>query len=209
MRGDEILQHGQTFAKVGRDRSLDDLTGGLGHEPAHPSQLANLLLTATGAGVGHDVDGVEVPACVVEPLHLLEHRVGNAFRHVRPDGDDLVVALTVRDRPLQVLLLDSKNLVVGRLHQRGFLGRHDEIVDADRQTGPCRIPESQLLERVEHFDRLRDTVAEIAVLDELAEPLLLEKPVDIRQFRWKRRVENCAPHRRVDQLLVDLLDLGA
>ncbi len=64
------------------------------------------------------------------------------------------------------------------------------------------------LEPVEHFDGLADAVAEIALLDKLAQPLLLEEPVDKRQFRGQRLVEQRATDGGVDQLPVDRLHLG-
>src|SRR5205823_9100933 len=44
VRGDEVLQHGEAFAEVRGDRRLDDLAGRLGHQAAHASELADLLL---------------------------------------------------------------------------------------------------------------------------------------------------------------------
>ncbi len=111
--GDEVLQHGETLAEVRGDRVLDDLARGLGHQAAHAGELADLLLRAAGARVGHDVDRVELDAFLVLPLHLLEHRVGDLLRHRGPDGDDLVVALAVGDRPVEVLLLDLDHLLLG------------------------------------------------------------------------------------------------
>ena len=62
VRRDEVLQHGEPFAEVRRDRRLDDLARRLRHQSAHARQLADLLLRSSRAGVGHDVDRVEVPA---------------------------------------------------------------------------------------------------------------------------------------------------
>ena len=56
----KYCKHGEAFAEVRGDRVLDDLAGGPGHEAAHAGELTDLLLAAAGAGVGHDVDGVEV-----------------------------------------------------------------------------------------------------------------------------------------------------
>src|SRR5271168_1545358 len=56
---DEVLQNGQTLAKVRRDRSLDDFTRRLRHQAAQSRQLANLLLGTAGARVGHDENRVE------------------------------------------------------------------------------------------------------------------------------------------------------
>ena len=41
--GDEVLQHGQTFAEVRSDRTLDDFAGGFGHQAAHAGELFDLL----------------------------------------------------------------------------------------------------------------------------------------------------------------------
>ena len=57
---DEVLQHGEAFAEVRGDRVLDDLAGRARHQAAHAGQLADLLLGAAGARVGHDVDRVEL-----------------------------------------------------------------------------------------------------------------------------------------------------
>ena len=114
VRRDEVLQHGEAFTEVRRDRRLDDLARRLRHEAAHAGQLANLLFAAAGAGVRHDVDGVELVALAVRRLHPAEHLVGDPLRDVRPDGDDLVVALAVGDRAFEVLLLDADDFLARR-----------------------------------------------------------------------------------------------
>ena len=114
VRRDEVLEHRQAFAEVRLDRRLDDLARRLGHQAAHAGQLADLLLAAAGAGVGHDEDRVERAALTVELLHLGEHLVGDLLGHVRPERDDLVVALAVGDRAVEVLLLDADDLVAAR-----------------------------------------------------------------------------------------------
>ena len=59
VRRDEVLLHGEAFTEVRRDRRLDDFTRRLGHQAAHAGELTDLLLRASGARVGHDVDRVE------------------------------------------------------------------------------------------------------------------------------------------------------
>ena len=117
VRRDEVLQHGEAFTEVRRDRRLDDFARRLGHQAAHAGELADLLLRAAGARVGHDVDRVEAPARLVHLGHLAEHLVGDLLGDLRPDGDDLVVALAVGDRAFEVLLLDLDDLVARVLHQ--------------------------------------------------------------------------------------------
>ena len=48
VRRDEVLQHREAFAEVRRDRRLDDLARGLGHQTAHAGELAHLLAASRG-----------------------------------------------------------------------------------------------------------------------------------------------------------------
>ena len=142
VRRDEVLEHRQPFTEVRRDGRLDDLARRLGHQAAHARQLADLLLAAACAGVGHDVDGVEPPGLVLL-LHLLEHLVGDLLGRLRPDGDDLVVALAVGDGAFQVLLLDADHFVPRLVDEALLLLRDDQVVDADRQARLGRVGEAR------------------------------------------------------------------
>src|SRR5579864_499473 len=158
VRRDEVLQHGQPFAEVCRDRGLDDFTRGLGHQAAHSRELANLLFRSAGAGVGHDVNRVD-RAFLVALLHLSEHLVCDLFSNRRPDFDDLVVALAVGDGAVQVLLLDAHALLLGVLHQRLLVVGDDHVVDADRETrAGCEV-EPERLDLIQHLDRNFQTEA--------------------------------------------------
>ena len=77
VRRDEVLQHVQAFAEVGGDRGLDDFARRLGHQAAHTGKLADLLFRTARAGVGHDVNRVEVAAGAVVLFHGLEHFIGD------------------------------------------------------------------------------------------------------------------------------------
>ena len=63
--GDEILQHGQTFAEVRRDGLLDDFARGLGHQTAHPRELLELLTVTTCAGINRHEHRVHFLAAIV------------------------------------------------------------------------------------------------------------------------------------------------
>jgi hypothetical protein len=82
VRGDEVLLHGQPFTEVRRDRRLDDLARRLGHQSSHAGELTDLLLRASSARVGHDVDRVEAPARPIHLGHLAEHLVGDLLGHL-------------------------------------------------------------------------------------------------------------------------------
>ena len=60
VRGAEVLEYGKTFTKVRLDRRLNNLPGRLGHQRPHARQLADLIDTTSGAGFGHEVDGVQI-----------------------------------------------------------------------------------------------------------------------------------------------------
>ena len=116
----------RALAEVGGDRRLDDFARGLGHQAAHAGQLADLLRRTARARVGHDVDRVErrllalLAGLVVDQLlgaDLAHHLVGDLLRHLRPDVDDLVVALAVGDQTLGVLLLDLLHFLLRSLEQ--------------------------------------------------------------------------------------------
>jgi hypothetical protein len=122
---DEVVQHREPFTEVRGDRRLDDFARRLRHQSAHAGELTDLLFRSAGAGVGHDVDRVELPAFLVHRLHLGEHRVGDVLGRLRPDGDHLVVALAVGDGAFEILRLDLDDFVPRRVDQRSFLPRDD------------------------------------------------------------------------------------
>ncbi len=99
VRGDEVLQHGQTLAEVGLDRARDDLALRVGHQTAHAGDLTHLHHVAAGTGVDHHPDRVG-PREV--GLHLPRDLAGR----LGPDLDELLPALVVGDQTALVLLLD-------------------------------------------------------------------------------------------------------
>src|SRR2546430_13119187 len=111
-------------------------------------QLADLLLAAPRAGVGHHVDRVEL-AALLTALELPEHLLRDELGGVRPDVDDLVVALAVGDDAILVLLLDLVHLLA-RLGDVALFRRRDvHVVDADRQPGRRRVPEAEAVQLAE------------------------------------------------------------
>ena len=176
---DEVFQHRQSFAEVGSDGRLDDFARGLRHKSAHTGELADLLFRSASAGVGHDVNRVHL-AFFVAALHFAEHLVSNFFRNRRPDFDDLVVALAVGDGAVQVLLLNVDHLLLGVLHQDLLALGDDHVIDADRQAGARGELEAKLLDFVEHLDRDLESEAQVGVVDQRSDTLLLEQAVDVR-----------------------------
>ena len=187
---------------------FDDLARGLGHQTAHTGKLADLLFRTARAGVGHDVNRVEVAAGAVVLLHGLEHFFRNAFGDLGPDFDDLVVAFAVGDRAFLILRDDFDDGLFGVADQAGLLARHDHVVDADGDAGAGRVQEPERLHLIQHVDRDRQTVLQVAILNELREALLLEQAVDERHLIGQNVVEDDAADRRVHVLLHELDRLG-
>src|SRR5467141_3791107 len=197
----EVLENGQALAEVRRDRRLDDLARGLGHETAHAGQLADLLLAAPRAGVGHHVDRVEL-AALLAALELAEHLLRDELGGVRPDVDDLVVALAVGDDAILVLLLDLVHLLA-RLGDVALLRRRDvHVVDADRQPGQRRVPEAEVLQLVEELDGRLVAEHVHAAADQRGDLLLLQLLVHEAQGLGDHLVEQRAAHRRLEELAV-------
>src|SRR5437870_1120192 len=195
----EVLEDGEPLAEVRGDRRLDDLARRLRHETAHAGELADLLLAAPCTGVGHHVDRVELAALLAR-LELAEHLLRDQLGDVRPDVDDLVVALAVRDDAVLVLLLDLIDLLAGRGDVPLLRGRNVHVVDADAEPREGRITEADVLQLVEEGDR--DLVAEqvVAAADERGDLLLFELLVHESQRLGDDTVEERPSHGRLEDL---------
>ena len=188
MRGDEVLQHRQALAEVGLDRARNDLALGVGHETAHTGDLADLHEVSAGTRVDHHEDRVLAREVVL-------HGPGNLVRGASPDLDELLATLRIGDETALVLRLHLGGTLFRGREQLGLLGRRDDVVDGDGDTGARRPVEAELLEGVErrsHVD-LRVTIGEL--IDEAAERLLVDLVVDVGEVGGKRLVEDRAPER--------------
>src|SRR6185437_14513709 len=203
VRGYEVLEHRETFTEVGRDGCFNDFARRLGHEAAHARELANLLFGSASAGVSHDVNRVHRSG-LVQLLHVVEHLVGHFFRDVRPDFNHFVVALTVGDGAVQVLLLNVDDLLFRFSNQVLLVVRNDHVINADGEAGSGCKAEADLLNFVEHFDRDFQAKAQVGVVHQLANTLLLEQAVDERHVFRQMIVQDGAAHGGVDELTFKL-----
>ena len=204
---DEVLEHREAFAEVGGNRRLDDFARGLGHQTAHTAQLANLLFGTAGAGVGHDVDRIH-GAFLVSLLHVAEHLVGNLVGDGGPHLDDLVGALAVGDGAVHVLLLDFDHLLVCFVHHGVLGGRDHHVVQAHGEAGLGGVIEAERLDAVQHAHRHLKAEVLVAIVDQLADALLLEQAVDERHAGRQGVVEDDAADGGRQELLVEVDRLG-
>src|SRR5580692_2744877 len=205
---DEVLQHVEAFAEIGRDGRFDDLARGLGHQAAHTGKLADLLLGTARAGIGHDVNRIEVAAGAVVLFHGREHLVGDLLGDLAPDFDDLVVALAVGDGAVLILVFHQHHFLFRGANQAGLFAGDHHVVDADGDAGARGVKEAQRFDVVEHVHRDVQAELQIAVLHELAEALLLQEPVDERHILRKRVVQNHAAYRGIHILFHEFDGLG-
>ena len=187
MGRDEVLENRKPFTEVRRDRGLDDRARGLGHQTTHAGQLTHLLCRTTRTRVRHHEDVVEARDLRLVAVRVdvgvgrdsVEELLGDLLRGLRPDIDDLVVALAVGDQTFLVLILDLLDLL-GRVRQEAFLVRRDaHVVDADRHTRAGRVPIAERPKSIGQQHRRLVTHAAVALVDQLAERLLVHYLIDV------------------------------
>ena len=203
VRRDEVLEHRESFAEVGSDWRFHDLARRLGHQPAHAGKLANLLLRSASAGVRHDIDGVDA-ALFVLAFKRLEHFVGDFFSDVAPDGNDLVVAFAMRDGAVQILLLDAHDFLFAAFDQLALVAGNEHVVNADRNAGLGGVGEAQLFQVIEQDDGVFEAKAQIGVINELLDTLLLEQAIHVGEFFRQVRIKDDAPYGRLNELALHL-----
>ena len=84
--------------------------------------------------------------------HQLD-RAGDLLFCARPDLDDLVVALLVRDETTPVVTLDARHLGIGSIQDSRLLRRDFDVVDRDRNAGHRGVVEAEILDLIQHGRR--------------------------------------------------------
>nr|AHE14899.1 hypothetical protein asmbl_7 [uncultured bacterium] len=171
VRGDEVLQHGQTLPEVGLDRPRDDLALRVGHQTTHAGDLADLHHVASGARVDHDPDRVG-------GREVVDHRLADLGPGTGPDLDELGPTLGVGDDAALVLALDLAGLVLVPVQDLLLDRRGDDVVDGNRDARAGRPAEAGRLEGVQRRRHLDLRVALGEVVDDRAQRLLRHLVVD-------------------------------
>ena len=140
---------------------------------------------------------------VIGALHrrdVLKHLRGNTFSHLRPNIDDLVIALTLGQQALGVLLLDLFDFLVGLIKQLILDLRYDHITDRDRQTRLGRVAVAGRAERISNQHGLLRPAAAEGFIDQLGHFLLTERTVDHieRNFVRQNLRQQGPPNRRLN-----------
>ena len=199
MSRDEVLQDVQAFAEVGSDGRFDDFAAGLGHQAAHAGKLTNLLFGSARAGVGHNVNGVDVSLFVLI-FEGFEKLVGNFFGNVAPDGDDFVVALAVGNGAIEILLLHFDDFFFGVFDEVVLIAGNKHVVDADGDAGHGGVMEAELFQVIQKDDGVFQAEAEVGVVNKLLHALLFQQAVNVGKFFRQVGIENDATHGGLNEL---------
>ena len=159
---DEVLERHEALAEVGLDGQVDGLAGHIGHQAAHTRELAQLGLGATGAGIGHHVDGVVIREAFE---HLGAQKVGAGG----PGVDDLVVTLRLGQEAVLVALVDLVDLVLSLVQHVLLVARDDGVPHGDRQARDRGVVEARGLDGIQDRLDLSEAVAVATVVDQLGD----------------------------------------
>ena len=166
MGRNKVIRYGKTFTEIGLDWQVDDLTGRIGHESAHTSELTHLLFITAGAGVSHHINWIE-------RIHIFHHGRRYIIRSLRPEGNYLSIALLVRDKTTTELTLNRIDLLFGRLKNILLLRRHDNIGNCNRHAGYAGIMITKILYSIDDNCRFAGSKGIEALSNELAELLFI------------------------------------
>ena len=182
VRGDEVLQHREALAEVRLDRPRDVLALRVGDEALHARQLPDLGHVARRAGLHDRRDRV-----VGREVGL--HGLRDLFRGLRPDLDELVVALLVGERATQVAPVDLLGPDLVAVEDLLLVRRHDDVGDGQRDPGARGPVEARVLQPVEALRDLGHRVPLGQVVDDRGLALLGQRLVDERVVRRQQLVE--------------------
>ena len=158
----------RAFAEVGLDGQLDDLTGRVGHQTAHPRQLGDLGHVPPGTGVGHHVDRVEF-------AQFLHQDVGNLILGLTPDGNDPLVPLFVGDQAAPVLLHHQLDLFFRLFQDLLLLFGHHHVGDGHGDSRLGGVGVTQLFDLIQNDGRLGGAEPAETLGDNRAQEALLHR----------------------------------
>ena len=161
MRRGEVVQYGQAFTEICFNRQINNPAGRIGHQPAHASNLANLLLIAARTGISHHKNRVE-------RIHVIHHGFRNVFRSFFPERDRLTITFILRNQAAHKHLRNLEHLCI-RCTENGFLfGRNLNIGNSDGHACLTGVMVTRSFDTVKKCRRFRIADEVEAFGDELA-----------------------------------------
>src|SRR6266481_3831773 len=129
-----------------------------------------------------------------------EHHAGNFIARMRPDVDDLVVTLAVRDDALAILLLDLPDLFVSIFQLGLLLFRNNHVRNSDRDSGFRCFSKAELLQLIQSGNRGGRSGDLITAPDNVAKLFLAGRLVEEPKFLRPNLVKNDTASRGFDRL---------
>ena len=208
--GDEVLQNGQALTEVCLNGNFDGTAGGICHQATHTCQLTNLSHGATGAGVGHHVDGVEL-------IQVALKGIGNFLGGLLPLLNHQTVTLVIGDIALAEVVFNFHHLVLSGLDQFVLDGGNHHIRNGHGDSALGGVLVAQSLDPIQHFGGDGEAVNPDTLVDDLAQLLLADQEVNFQvegmgriaavyeaQILGDRLIVNQAAHGGVDHLITHL-----
>ena len=174
MRGQEELQHLQTFTEVRANGQFQRAAGRRSHQAAHAGQLGDLRRATTSAGVGHHTNGVELVQTGKD--HVPQGGGGGV-----PDIHDLGIAFFLAHHTHAVQAVDLLHLRVGSGHDLGLFLGNLNIRHGNGNSADGGVLEAQILDIVQHLSCIVDAMLQVHFIDDLAQFLLAAQGVDLQR----------------------------
>ena len=185
---DEVLQHRQTLAERGLDRTRDELTLRVGHQALHTGQRSGLGEVTGRTGL-HDRDNRVVLGVV------RTQSVTDLFGRLLPQLHQCVVALLTVQCTALVLLFDTVGLDLMALEDLRLLRRNQHVGHRHgnaRTGGPVKAGVLELVDGLRDHDH---RVALGQIVDDLGLLLLVHLLVDEGIAQRQQLVEQHASQR--------------
>ena len=195
---DEVLEHAKPLAEVRLDRTVDDPSLRVGHQPPHAGHLLDLRDVALGPGGGHQVD-----AAVVAQISLDD--VGEVVAGARPYLYGVSVPLVLCDKAVHVLLLEGGDVALGVADDDPLLRGHLDVVDRYRYARLGGVAEAKVLDGVQYLHGLLVAEQLVALGGDVLEGRLIEVEVPESQLGGEHFVEDNPSYGGVEPLGVSVL----
>ena len=167
MRGCEVIQYGQAFTEVSLNWHFYGLTGCIGNQTTHTSQLTNLVVVTTGTRLCHHGQRVEL-------THAALHGCAYVVSSLGPDFNNLSVSFIIGNEAASEVCLNTGYLLISFCQNLILFRRYSNVVDTDGNTGyECEM-EAQCLYVIQQFCGFGKAQFLEGIVDELAHLLLAD-----------------------------------
>ena len=165
--GCEVIQYGQAFTEVSLNWHFYGLTGCIGNQTTHTSQLTNLVVVTTGTRLCHHGQRVKL-------THAALHGCAYVVSSLGPDFNNLSVSFIIGNEAASEVCLNTGYLLISFCQNLILFRRYSNVVDTDGNTGyECEM-EAQCLYVIQQFCGFCKAQFLEGIVDEFAHLLLAD-----------------------------------